>query len=151
MTYPKVGFPHGCIGRIYTKPYTPHYATPSYIGRRSKYYSCFSSTGFFNVLTFCIFRPVKLWIKRSKYLPYARHHKPLLNRSRSWIQAIHKDRIFWKNLLKNKEMVFGNGVKNIQAAAYNGRHSVDRRIKKKLWKINRKSGLVAFIFPVLGF
>ena len=24
--------------------------------------------------------------------------------SRSWIQAIHKDRIFWKKLLKNKEM-----------------------------------------------
>ena len=44
MSYPKVGFPHGCIGRIYTKPYTPHYATPSYIGRRSKYYSCFSSS-----------------------------------------------------------------------------------------------------------
>ena len=44
--------------------------------------------------------------------------------SRSWIQAIHKDRIFWKNLLKNKEMVFGNGVKNIQAAAYNGARTV---------------------------
>ena len=40
--------------------------------------------------------------------------------SRSWLQAIHKDRIFWKNLLKNKETVFGNGVKNIQVAAYNG-------------------------------
>ena len=25
-----------------------------------------------------------------------------------------------KKLLKNKEMVFGNGVKNIEAAAYNG-------------------------------
>jgi hypothetical protein len=36
--------------------------------------------------------------------------------SRSWLQAIHKDRIFLKNLLKNKEMVFENGVKNIQAA-----------------------------------
>ena len=29
-----------------------------------------------------------------------------------------------KNLLKNKEMVFGNGVKNIQAAAYNGASTV---------------------------
>ena len=29
-----------------------------------------------------------------------------------------------KNLLKNKEMVFENGVKNIQAAAYNGAHTV---------------------------
>ena len=57
-------------------------------------------------------------------LPYARHHKPLLITSRSWIQAIHKDRIFWKNLLKNKEMVFENGVKDIQAAAYNGARTV---------------------------
>jgi len=54
------------------------------------------------------------------YIPYARHHKPLLITSRSWIQAINKDRIFWKNLLKNKEIVFENGVKNIQAAGYNG-------------------------------
>ena len=31
------------------------------------------------------------WIEnRWKYLPYARHHRPLLIRSRSWIQAIHK-------------------------------------------------------------
>ena len=57
-------------------------------------------------------------------VPYARHHKPLLITSRSWIQAIHKDRIFWKNLLKNKEMVFEIGVKNIQAAAYNGARMV---------------------------
>ena len=48
------------------------------------------------------------------------HHKPLLITSRSWIQAIHEEIIFWKNLLKNKEIVFENGVKNIQAAAYNG-------------------------------
>ena len=57
-------------------------------------------------------------------LLYARHHKLLLIRSRSWIQAIHKDRIFWKNLLKSKEMVFGNEVKNIQAVAYNGARTV---------------------------
>ena len=44
--------------------------------------------------------------------------------SRSWIQAIHKDRLFWKNLLKNKEIVFENGVQNIQAAAYNGARTV---------------------------
>ena len=60
----------------------------------------------------------------AKHLPYARHHKLLLITSLSWIQAIHKDRIFWKNLLKNKEMVFGNGVKNIQATGYNGVHWV---------------------------
>ena len=58
------------------------------------------------------------------YIPYARHHKPLLITNRSWIQAILKGRIFWKNLLKNKEMVFENGVKNIQAAAYNGARTV---------------------------
>ena len=40
------------------------------------------------------------------HIPYARHHKPLLITSRSRIQAIHKDRIFLKNLLGNKEMVF---------------------------------------------
>ena len=61
---------------------------------------------------------VRLW------LPYARHHKPLLSKSRSSIQAIHKDRIFWKTLLKNKEMAFGNGVKNIQATGYNGASTV---------------------------
>ena len=43
--------------------------------------------------------------------------------SRSWLQAI-QDRIFWKNLLKNKEMVFENGIKNIQAAAYNDARTV---------------------------
>ena len=67
------------------------------------------------------------WFDRSirlNKIPYARHHKPLLITSRSWIQAIHKDRIFLKNLLKNKEMVFENGVKNIQATAYNGARTV---------------------------
>ena len=44
-------------------------------------------------------------------IPYARYHKPLLIRSLSWIQAIHKDRIFWKKLLKNKETGFENGGK----------------------------------------
>ena len=46
--------------------------------------------------------------------------------SRSWIQAIHKDRILLKNLLKNKDMVFENGVRNIQAAAYNGARTLYR-------------------------
>ena len=45
--------------------------------------------------------------------------------SRFWIQAIQKDRIFWKKTsLKKKEMVFENGVKSIQAAAYNGARTV---------------------------
>ena len=50
------------------------------------------------------------------YIPYARHHNPLLIISRFWILTIHKDKLFWKNLLENKEMVFKNGVINIQAA-----------------------------------
>ena len=50
--------------------------------------------------------------------------------SRSWIQAIHKDIISWKNLLKNKDMDFENGVKNIQAVAYNGARTVF------LWRFN---------------
>ena len=35
--------------------------------------------------------------------------KLLLIRSRSWIQAINKDRIFWKNLFQNKEMFLEMG------------------------------------------
>ena len=67
----------------------------------------------------------EFWNSESLYsLLYARYHKPLLIASRSWIQAIYKDRIYWKKLLKNKEMVFENGVKNIQAAAYNGARTV---------------------------
>ena len=34
------------------------------------------------------------------------------------------DKIFWKNLLENKEMYFKNGVKNIKATGYNGARSV---------------------------
>ena len=44
--------------------------------------------------------------------------------TRSWILAIHKVRIFLRNVLKNKEIVFKNVVKNIQAAAYNGKRTV---------------------------
>ena len=46
--------------------------------------------------------------------------------SRSWLQAILEYKPYIrrefskKNLLKNKEMVFENGAKNIQAEAYNG-------------------------------
>ena len=80
-----------------------------------------SHKGFVSV-GFLIKRPFKLRLMYK--VPYQRHHKLLLITSRSWIQAIHKDRIFWKNLLKNKEMVFENGLKNIQAAAYNGARTV---------------------------
>ena len=67
---------------------------------------------------------IRLNYDNKNWLPYARRHTLLLITSRSWIQAIHKDKNFWKNLLKNKEMVFENGVKNIQAAAYNGARTV---------------------------
>ena len=51
--------------------------------------------------------------------------------SRSWLEgALEYKPYIWtefsgKNLLKNKEMVFENGVKNIQAMAYNGARTVD--------------------------
>ena len=34
------------------------------------------------------------------------------------VYILHKDRNFWINLLQNKEMVFKNGFKNIQAMGY---------------------------------
>ena len=52
------------------------------------------------------------------------HHNLLLITNRSEILTINKDRIFWKNFLENKEMVFKNGAKNIQAAGYNGPRAV---------------------------
>ena len=53
----------------------------------------------------CSQSPVKFFLDflGKIHIPYARHHRPLLIRSRSWIQAIHKDRIFWKNSLKTKK------------------------------------------------
>ena len=50
--------------------------------------------------------------------------------SRSWLQATLEYKPYIraefseKTSLKNKEMVFENGVKNIQAAAYNGARTV---------------------------
>ena len=57
-------------------------------------------------------------------LPYARHRNHFLFINRSWILTIDKDRIVWKNLLDNKEMVFKNGVKYIQAKGYDGVRTV---------------------------
>ena len=70
-------------------------------------------------------------------LPYTRHHKPLLITSHSWIQAIFKDRIFWKNLLKNKETDFENGVKNIQARTvlvfnYKSAYYIQQKLKNQV-------------------
>ena len=50
--------------------------------------------------------------------------------SRSWLQAALEYKPYIrtefseKKLLKNKEIVFENGVENIQAAAYNGARTV---------------------------
>ena len=67
-----------------------------------------------------------------KYLPYARRQNLLLIRNCCWVLAIHKDRISWKKLLENKEMVFKNWVKAIQAAAYNGARTI---YKVESWNI----------------
>ena len=39
---------------------------------------------------------------------------------------MHKDRIFPKNLLENKEIDFKNGVKNIQTTGYTGARTVHK-------------------------
>jgi hypothetical protein len=57
-------------------------------------------------------------------VPYTRHYNPLLIRNRSWILAIHKDRIFWKNLLEKTFLASKKWVKNIQTAGYNGARTV---------------------------
>ena len=57
-------------------------------------------------------------------LPYTRHHNPLLIRNRSWILTIHKDRIFWKNLLEKMFFTFKMWLKNIQTSGYNGAGTV---------------------------
>ena len=54
---------------------------------------------------------LRFWFRVIFNLPYARHHNPFLIINRSWILTIHKDRIFWKNLLENKEIDFKNRVK----------------------------------------
>ena len=62
----------------------------------------------------------------SHYILYACHHNLLLIINRSWILTIHKDRIFPKHLLENKEMDFKNGVKNIQTTGYTGARTVHK-------------------------
>ena len=46
------------------------------------------------------------------------HHNTLLITSCSWVLIIYKDRIYWKNLVENKEIVFKNGIISIQALCY---------------------------------
>ena len=53
-----------------------------------------------------ILKVKKIWVH------YMCHHNPLLIINCS---PIYKDRIFWKKILENKEMVFKHGVINTQA------------------------------------
>jgi hypothetical protein len=57
-------------------------------------------------------------------IPYTRHYNPLVIRNRSWILTIHKDRIFWKNLLEKTFLASKKWVKNIQTVGYNGASTV---------------------------
>ena len=66
-------------------------------------------------------------------LPYVCHHNPFLIRNCSWISTIHEDRIFWKNLLENKEMVLYKWVPNINIL----------HIMAHVWYINFKVFLIA--------
>ena len=55
-------------------------------------------------------------------------HSEVVMKIEGIIQATYKERIFCKDLLKKtKKMVFGNGVKNIQAAAHNGARTVCKK------------------------
>ena len=69
---------------------------------------------------------------QSLHIPYSCHYNPLLITNRSWILTIRKDRVFWKKSLKNKEMDFKNGVKNVQTAGYNSERTVPRCAKSFL-------------------
>ena len=64
------------------------------------------------------------------HIRYVRHYNPLLIINRSWTLTIHNEKNFWKSLLENKEMGFKNGVKNIQAAGYNGARTVFEKATK---------------------
>ena len=73
------------------------------------------------------------------YVPYARHHNPLLIRNRSWILTIHKSRILRKKPLEKTFLDFKKWVKRIQTAGYNGARMVFHFIKivqcRTLYKI----------------
>ena len=71
---------------------------------------------------------VEYKIKDGVYqIPYTLHCNPLLIRNRSWIITIHKDKIFWKNLLEKTFLASKKWVKNIQTAGYNGAYTVLKR------------------------
>ena len=44
---------------------------------------------------------VELFLKKNSYIPNGRHWNPFLIINRSWILTVHKNKIFWKNLLEN--------------------------------------------------
>ena len=71
----------------------------------------------------CMIYHKKVHILSYNLSPPKKFQNPKLLFGTFWTQIkqtshCDKDRIFWKNFLKNKEMVFESGVKNIQAAAY---------------------------------
>ena len=105
-------------------------------------------------LTFhCLMKKIILKLRKSAYckvvsgLRSQDSRKSLFSVKPHTVLTIHKDRIVWKNLLENKEMVFKNEVKNIQTMGYNGARMVDseelrtnisEHISRHLWE---KEGL----------
>ena len=65
-------------------------------------------------------RLVQVWPRNKLLITYVYHHNLFWITSNFWVLTINKDRIFWKNLLENKEMDFKKYIFNIQAAGYNG-------------------------------
>ena len=59
-----------------------------------------------------------MYFSNSNY--HMRHHNPLLHTNHTYEQNFLE-----KNLHENKEMIFKNGVINIEAAAYNGAPTVN--------------------------
>ena len=79
-------------------------------------------------------------------LQFARHYNLLLIRNHSSILTIHKDRIFWKkNILENKIMVFQNGLKSMQAGAYNGLRKLYIQLQKRFKCLY----VVQFFWPII--
>ena len=82
-------------------------------------------------------------IMNDLYIPYARHHNPLLIRNRSWILTIHKVRILRKKPLEKTFLDFKKWVKSIQTAGYNGALTVPKMVQ--LWSLIKNNPNVFFI------
>ena len=73
---------------------------------------------------------VLLSLSLNSYIPYARHHNPLLIRNRSWILTIHKARILRKKLLEKTFLDFKKWIKSIQTAALFGLYYITKRTRR---------------------